>query len=142
MVKREDEQAFAELNASNAIFVEDAVRLLCEPLAGDDRIGDFRVIVAIRIAPQSRRGIDFDSRSNLLTIESRSPPVCLSGPHGLIIRNRFLGRAGTILTSTILSRVICQARLLPTRLSRRVHGSRDLTIRSLARAANPSRFRF
>ena len=29
MVKREDEQAFAELNGSNPIFVEDAVRLLC-----------------------------------------------------------------------------------------------------------------
>ncbi|MEO1492491.1 MAG: GTP cyclohydrolase FolE2, partial [Pseudomonadota bacterium] len=36
MVKREDEQAFAELNASNPIFVEDAVRLLCEALEGDD----------------------------------------------------------------------------------------------------------
>ena len=29
MVKREDEQAFAELNGANPIFVEDAVRLLC-----------------------------------------------------------------------------------------------------------------
>jgi len=27
MVKREDEQAFAELNAANPIFVEDAARL-------------------------------------------------------------------------------------------------------------------
>ena len=32
MVKREDEQAFAELNGSNPIFVEDAVRLLCASL--------------------------------------------------------------------------------------------------------------
>ena len=30
MVKREDEQAFAELNGAHPIFVEDAVRLLCE----------------------------------------------------------------------------------------------------------------
>ncbi|MCR9255307.1 MAG: GTP cyclohydrolase FolE2 [Alphaproteobacteria bacterium] len=46
MVKREDEQAFAELNASNPIFVEDAVRLLCEALKGEDRIGDFRVVAS------------------------------------------------------------------------------------------------
>jgi GTP cyclohydrolase I len=46
MVKREDEQAFAELNASNAIFVEDAVRLLCHQLEGDPRIGDFRVVAS------------------------------------------------------------------------------------------------
>ncbi len=46
MVKREDEQAFAELNAANPIFVEDAVRLLCESLEQDDRIGDFRVVAS------------------------------------------------------------------------------------------------
>jgi GTP cyclohydrolase I len=46
MVKREDEQAFAELNGSNAIFVEDAVRLLCESLGRDARIGDFRVVAS------------------------------------------------------------------------------------------------
>lgn len=43
MVKREDEQAFAELNAANPIFVEDAARLFCERLQEDERIGDFRV---------------------------------------------------------------------------------------------------
>ncbi|MGY3439448.1 MULTISPECIES: GTP cyclohydrolase FolE2 [unclassified Marinovum] len=43
MVKREDEQAFAELNAANPIFVEDAARLFCERLANDPRIKDFRV---------------------------------------------------------------------------------------------------
>ena len=46
MVKREDEQAFAELNAANPIFVEDAARLFCEQLKADDRIGDFRVIAS------------------------------------------------------------------------------------------------
>jgi GTP cyclohydrolase IB len=46
MVKREDEQAFAELNAANPIFVEDAARLFCEALRGDARIGDFRVIAS------------------------------------------------------------------------------------------------
>ena len=46
MVKREDEQAFAELNAANPIFVEDAARLFCAELQQDDRIGDFRVIAS------------------------------------------------------------------------------------------------
>jgi GTP cyclohydrolase I len=46
MVKREDEQAFAELNGSNPIFVEDAVRLLCERLGDEPRIGDFRVVAS------------------------------------------------------------------------------------------------
>lgn len=46
MVKREDEQAFAELNAANPIFVEDAVRVFAEGLIADPRIGDFRVIAS------------------------------------------------------------------------------------------------
>ena len=46
MVKREDEQAFAELNAANPIFVEDAARLFCEQLMSDDRVGDFRVLAS------------------------------------------------------------------------------------------------
>ncbi len=46
MVKREDEQAFAELNAANPIFVEDAARLFCEQLLADVRVGDFRVIAS------------------------------------------------------------------------------------------------
>jgi len=46
MVKREDEQAFAELNAANPIFVEDAVRSFCAALQGDDRIGDFRIVAS------------------------------------------------------------------------------------------------
>ena len=46
MVKREDEQAFAELNAANPIFVEDAVRAFAEGLIADPRIGDFRVVAS------------------------------------------------------------------------------------------------
>jgi GTP cyclohydrolase I len=46
MVKREDEQAFAELNAANPIFVEDAARLFAEQLQGDPRIGDFRIVAS------------------------------------------------------------------------------------------------
>jgi GTP cyclohydrolase I len=46
IVKREDEQAFAELNAANLKFVEDAVRLLYEGLDNDEHIKDFRVFAA------------------------------------------------------------------------------------------------
>lgn len=46
MVKREDEQAFAELNAANPIFVEDAARSFCAVLKGDPRVGDFRVVAS------------------------------------------------------------------------------------------------
>jgi GTP cyclohydrolase I len=46
MVKREDEQAFAELNAANPIFVEDAARLLAEGMGADPSIGDFRVVAS------------------------------------------------------------------------------------------------
>ena len=48
MVKREDEQAFAELNGANPIFVEDAVRLLCaasaRPTRGSATSGWWRAI--------------------------------------------------------------------------------------------------
>ena len=44
MVKREDEQAYAELNGANVKFVEDASRLVYEQLIKDERIIDFRII--------------------------------------------------------------------------------------------------
>ncbi|ABD54774.1 GTP cyclohydrolase FolE2 [Jannaschia sp. CCS1] len=46
MVKREDEQAFAELNAANPIFVEDAARLFAEQLQAHSGVGDFRVMAS------------------------------------------------------------------------------------------------
>ena len=46
MVKREDEQAFAEMNGAHVKFVEDAARLLFEQLTDDDRIVDFRIVCA------------------------------------------------------------------------------------------------
>lgn len=42
MVKREDEQAFAEMNGSYTKFVEDAARLLYDKLNKDPRILDFK----------------------------------------------------------------------------------------------------
>ncbi len=46
MVKREDEQAFAELNGAFTKFVEDAARLLYEELEAEPRIHDFQVACA------------------------------------------------------------------------------------------------
>ncbi len=43
MVKREDEQAFAELNGAHLKFVEDAARLLYKEFDADKRIVDFRI---------------------------------------------------------------------------------------------------
>jgi len=43
MVKREDEQAFAELNGAYLKFVEDAARLLYKEFDADKRIVDFRI---------------------------------------------------------------------------------------------------
>lgn len=43
MVKREDEQAFAELNGAYLKFVEDAARLLYMEFDADKRIRDFRI---------------------------------------------------------------------------------------------------
>lgn len=44
LVKRETEQAFAELNGSHLKFVEDAVRLLYDEFNKNDKILDFKVI--------------------------------------------------------------------------------------------------
>jgi len=44
MVRREDEQAFAELNGANVKFVEDAARLLYAQLNEESKIIDFRVV--------------------------------------------------------------------------------------------------
>jgi GTP cyclohydrolase I len=46
MVRREDEQAFAELNGAYIKFVEDAVRLIHRELSRDPRIKDFQVACA------------------------------------------------------------------------------------------------
>ncbi len=46
MVRREDEQAFAELNGAYFKFVEDAARLLHQELDRDRRIRDFQVACA------------------------------------------------------------------------------------------------
>ncbi|MEO0730370.1 MAG: GTP cyclohydrolase FolE2, partial [Pseudomonadota bacterium] len=73
MVKREDEQAVAELNGSNPIFVEDAVRLLCEAIEGDTRIGDFRVIASHQESLHSHDAVSILTRGETFAQQSFDP---------------------------------------------------------------------
>ncbi len=73
MVKREDEQAFAELNGSNPIFVEDAVRLLCQELESDDRIGDFRIIASHQESLHSHDAVSILTSGPLFAQASYDP---------------------------------------------------------------------
>ncbi|MEM9048276.1 MAG: GTP cyclohydrolase FolE2 [Pseudomonadota bacterium] len=73
MVKREDEQAFAELNGANPIFVEDAVRLICKALAGDNRIGDFRVVASHQESLHSHDAVSILSRGETFAQNSYDP---------------------------------------------------------------------
>lgn len=73
MVKREDEQAFAELNAANPIFVEDAVRLFYEALQADPRIGDFRVVASHQESLHSHDAVSLLTRGPSFAQASLDP---------------------------------------------------------------------
>jgi GTP cyclohydrolase I len=73
MVKREDEQAFAELNAANPIFVEDAARLFCEQLLKDARIGDFRVVASHQESLHSHDAVSLLTEGPTFAAESLDP---------------------------------------------------------------------
>ena len=73
MVKREDEQAFAELNAANPIFVEDAARLFCEQLLKDPRIGDFRVVASHQESLHSHDAVSVLTEGETFANESIDP---------------------------------------------------------------------
>lgn len=73
MVKREDEQAFAELNAANPIFVEDAARLFCEQLKADPRVGDFRVVASHQESLHSHDAISVLTEGPLFDSVSLDP---------------------------------------------------------------------
>jgi GTP cyclohydrolase I len=81
MVKREDEQAFAELNAANPIFVEDAVRSFCAALARDERVGDFRVIASHQESLHSHDAVSLLSRGETFAAESLDPRLFASLIH-------------------------------------------------------------
>ncbi|PRY79007.1 GTP cyclohydrolase I [Yoonia maritima] len=75
MVKREDEQAFAELNAANPIFVEDAVRLFTEQLQQDDRVSDFRVIASHQESLHSHDAVSVLTEGDTFASESLDPKL-------------------------------------------------------------------
>jgi GTP cyclohydrolase I len=73
MVKREDEQAFAELNAANPIFVEDAARLFTEQLQLDTRMSDFRVIASHQESLHSHDAVSVLTEGETFAAESLDP---------------------------------------------------------------------
>jgi GTP cyclohydrolase I len=75
MVKREDEQAFAELNAANPIFVEDAARLFCEQLLNDPRIGDFRVVASHQESLHSHDAVSILTEGKTFASDSIDPKM-------------------------------------------------------------------
>ncbi|MDR5652493.1 GTP cyclohydrolase FolE2 [Ruixingdingia sedimenti] len=81
MVKREDEQAFAELNAANPIFVEDAARSFCAVLKADARIGDFRVVASHQESLHSHDAISLLTEGPLFAADSIDPRLFASLVH-------------------------------------------------------------
>ncbi len=73
MVKREDEQAFAELNAANPIFVEDAARSFCAEMLKDDRIGDFRVVASHQESLHSHDAVSVLTEGPTFAADSLDP---------------------------------------------------------------------
>ncbi|EEW25406.1 GTP cyclohydrolase FolE2 [Rhodobacter ferrooxidans] len=73
MVKREDEQAFAELNGANPIFVEDAARSFCAKLLDDPRIGDFRVLASHQESLHSHDAVSLLTQGPTFAQESLDP---------------------------------------------------------------------
>ena len=73
MVKREDEQAFAELNAANPIFVEDAARLFCARLQQDARVGDFRIVASHQESLHSHDAVSILTEGPGFATESVDP---------------------------------------------------------------------
>ena len=81
MVKREDEQAFAELNGSAPIFVEDAVRLICDGLEGDARFGDFRIVASHQESLHSHDAVSILTRGPTFEQLSVDPQMFASLYH-------------------------------------------------------------
>ncbi len=73
MVKREDEQAFAELNAAHPIFVEDAARLFAAQFLADPRIGDFRVVASHQESLHSHDAVSLLTEGETFRAESLDP---------------------------------------------------------------------
>lgn len=81
MVKREDEQAFAELNAANPIFVEDAARSFCRALKADRRVGDFRVVASHQESLHSHDAVSLLTEGPTFAADSLDPRLFASLIH-------------------------------------------------------------
>ena len=81
MVKREDEQAFAELNAANPIFVEDAARSFCDVLRRDPRVGDFRVVASHQESLHSHDAVSVLTEGPTFAADSLDPHLFASMIH-------------------------------------------------------------
>lgn len=81
MVKREDEQAFAELNAANPIFVEDAARSFALALKADPRVGDFRVLASHQESLHSHDAVSLLTEGATFAAESLDPRLFASLYH-------------------------------------------------------------
>lgn len=81
MVKREDEQAFAELNAAHPIFVEDAARSFCAALQADDRIRDFRIVASHQESLHSHDAVSVLTEGPTFAAESLDPRLFASLYH-------------------------------------------------------------
>ncbi|MEL6582458.1 MAG: GTP cyclohydrolase FolE2 [Pseudomonadota bacterium] len=81
MVKREDEQAFAELNGSNPIFVEDAARLMCEALEQTSQVGDFRIVASHQESLHSHDAVSVLTRGETFSNTSIDPHLFQSLIH-------------------------------------------------------------
>ncbi|MCB5410576.1 GTP cyclohydrolase FolE2 [Pseudogemmobacter faecipullorum] len=81
MVKREDEQAFAELNGANPIFVEDAARSFCEVLREDPRVGDFRVVASHQESLHSHDAVSVLTEGETFAAISLDPKLFASLYH-------------------------------------------------------------
>ena len=81
MVKREDEQAFAELNAANPIFVEDAARSFCAALLRDPRIRDFRIVASHQESLHSHDAVSVLTEGPTFAAESLDPRLFASLYH-------------------------------------------------------------
>jgi GTP cyclohydrolase I len=81
MVKREDEQAFAELNAANPIFVEDAARSFAERLLAEPRVGDFRIVASHQESLHSHDAVSVLTEGPTFASESLDPRLFASLVH-------------------------------------------------------------
>ncbi len=81
MVKREDEQAFAELNAAHPVFVEDASRLFYEKFKADARIGDFRIVASHQESLHSHDAVSILTEGETFCAKSLDPALFRSLIH-------------------------------------------------------------